>query len=101
MNIEGILIGLIVFLIIGAFHPIVIKGEYYFSKSIWPIFLVIGVIFLIVSVFTKGKMLSSILGVVGFSCLWSIIELFEQEERVKKGWFPKNPHKISKKGGKH
>jgi len=27
------------------------------------------------------------------SCLWSILELFEQEERVKKGWFPKNPKK--------
>ncbi|CAG7839107.1 membrane protein [Clostridium novyi B str. ATCC 27606] len=101
MNIQGILIGLIAFLIIGIFHPIVIKGEYYFGKRIWPIFLVTGIAFLIVSVFTKNQMGSAVLGVIGFSCLWSIIELFEQEERVKKGWFPKNHKKINTKLGKH
>jgi hypothetical protein len=30
-------------------------------------------------------------GVFGFSSLWSIHEIIEQEERVKKGWFPANP----------
>jgi hypothetical protein len=30
-------------------------------------------------------------GILGFSLLWSIYELFKQKERVKKGWFPKNP----------
>ena len=35
--------------------------------------------------------LSPVLGVVGCSCLWSILEIFEQKERVEKGWFPKNP----------
>ena len=30
------------------------------------------------------------LGILAFSCFWSIRELFEQEQRVKKGWFPKN-----------
>ena len=29
MNYVGILIGLATFLIIGLFHPLVIKGEYY------------------------------------------------------------------------
>ena len=37
------------------------------------------------------RSVSSILAGVGMSCLWSILELFEQEERVKKGWFPANP----------
>ena len=31
MNYVGILIGLATFLIIGLFHPLVIKGEYYFG----------------------------------------------------------------------
>ncbi|KEI05596.1 DUF4491 family protein [Clostridium botulinum] len=101
MNIQGVLIGLIAFLIIGVFHPIVIKGEYYFGKGIWPIFLVIGIIFLVVSIFIKSQIISSVLGVIGFSCLWSIIELFEQEERVKKGWFPKNPKRIDNEKGKY
>ena len=39
----------------------------------------------------SDDMLSPILGVVGCSCLWSILEIFEQKERVKKGWFPMNP----------
>ena len=29
--------------------------------------------------------------ILGFTCLWSIKELFEQEKRVQKGWFAKNP----------
>ncbi|ABK60411.1 MULTISPECIES: DUF4491 family protein [Clostridium] len=101
MNIQGVLIGLSAFLIIGAFHPIVIKGEYYFGKGIWPIFLVVGIVFLTASIVTKNQMGSAILGVIGFSCLWSIIEIFEQETRVKKGWFPKNPKRLNKKTGRH
>lgn len=89
MNFNGIIIGFITFLIIGIFHPIVIKGEYYFSKKIWSIFLIIGIILLGASLFIKHEILSPILGVTGFTCLWSIKELFEQEERVKKGWYPK------------
>ena len=52
-NLTGIVIGIATFLIIGIFHPMVTKGEYYFGVKIW----------------------------------W----LFEQRERVAKGWFPKNP----------
>jgi hypothetical protein len=31
--------------------------------------------------------------VVGFSCFWSIHEIIEQRERVRKGWFPRNPRR--------
>ena len=31
------------------------------------------------------------LAVAGFSSFWAIVELFEQENRVLKGWFPENP----------
>ena len=89
MNFDGIIIGLISFLIIGLFHPIVIKGEYYFSKKIWPIFLVVGIVFLIISLYSENSILTASLGVTGFSCLWSIKEIFEQEERAKKGWYTK------------
>jgi hypothetical protein len=36
-------------------------------------------------------MISTLLGVFAFSSFWSIHELFEQRERVRKGWFPQNP----------
>ena len=91
MNFFGIIVGLSTFIIIGVFHPIVIKGEYYFSKKIWPIFLVVGIVFLVISLYTESSILTASLGVTGFSCLWSIKEIFEQEERVKKGWYPKRP----------
>ena len=37
-----------------------------------------------------------LVAVFGITCIWSIKELFEQEERVKKGWFPENPKKKQK-----
>lgn len=93
MNLEGVIIGLFCFIIIGIFHPIVIKCEYYFSKKIWPIFLAAGFILILISIFVKNPILSAIVGVAGFSSLWSIYEIIEQQERVKKGWFPKNPNR--------
>jgi hypothetical protein len=40
MRIEGLMIGVIAFGVIGVFHPIVIKAEYYFTEKIWPLFLI-------------------------------------------------------------
>ena len=91
MHFTGILIGLISFLSIGVFHPIVIKAEYHFSKSCWPVFLAAGIVLMILSAMTENVVLSSALAVIGMSSWWSILELFEQEKRVQKGWFPANP----------
>ncbi len=88
---QGILIGFCSFLLIGLFHPIVIKAEYYFTKRIYPAFIIAGILCLIAAFFTKYDFLSALLGVTGFSCFWSVKELFEQEKRVERGWFPKNP----------
>nr|WP_279232885.1 DUF4491 family protein [Mobilisporobacter senegalensis] len=41
--------------------------------------------------------ISSILAIFGCTCIWSIIELKEQRERVNRGWFPKNPKRIETK----
>ncbi|SHN88150.1 DUF4491 family protein [Desulfitobacterium chlororespirans] len=93
MSFQGAIIGAMAFIIIGVFHPIVIKGEYYFGKRIWPLFLVAGIALIGASLFIANYMLSAIISVIGFSCLWSIHEIFEQEKRVKKGWFPGNPNR--------
>lgn len=90
MNIEGILCGAATFIIIGVFHPVVIKAEYYFTERCWPVFLLCGLLFLVISLFLTGSP-AVIAGVLGFTCLWSIIELKEQTKRVEKGWFPANP----------
>ncbi len=91
LNFEGTLTGLGAFLIIGLLHPVVIKGEYRFGKKIWPLFLAAGAVCLALSVLMPPGVLSSLLGVGCFSLLWSIKELFEQEQRVIKGWYPGNP----------
>ena len=45
---------------------------------------------------TPSVLLSTVLGVLGASSLRSIKELYEQENRVKKGWFPANPRRKDK-----
>lgn len=91
MNWYGVIIGGAAFLCIGVFHPIVIKAEYYFTAKIWPLFLIAGLVFCGVSVFAGNTVAAAILAVIGFSCLWSIHEIKQQEKRVEKGWFPANP----------
>lgn len=99
MNLNGIIIGLCSFLIIGLFHPIVIKVEYYWGKKAWPLFLIGACICLSLSLFSEidsfyiPSILSYVFAIAGFTMLWSIKELKEQEERVQKGWFPNNPNK--------
>lgn len=91
----GLAIGVATFLIIGFFHPIVIKTEYYFGTRPWWIFLIVGIGSVVGSILIANVFWSSLLGVFGFSSFWSIKELFEQRERVIKGWFPKNPKRTS------
>lgn len=91
MNYMGIIIGVSTFLIIGLFHPIVIKSEYYFGKRCWWVFLLAGLAAAAGSLFVADIVVSTLMGVTAFSCFWSILELYEQEKRVDKGWFPRNP----------
>ena len=88
---KGLFIALSTFLIIGTFHPIVIKTEYYFGTRPWRVILVLGVASICGALFVADVFWSALLGVLGASLLWSIGELFEQKQRVKKGWFPMNP----------
>lgn len=88
MTFTGALIGLVTFLVIGVFHPIVIKTEFYFGTRPWWVFLLVGIACIVAALFISNVFGSAIVGVVGFSSLWSILELFEQRERVNKGWFP-------------
>lgn len=89
MHFTGLIIGVATFLIIGLFHPLVIKGEYYFGVRIWWIFALMGVVTIAASLMTENILISTLLAVWGASSLWSIGELFEQRRRVERGWFPK------------
>lgn len=91
MNFTGIIVGLATFIIIGIFHPIVIKAEYYLGARCWWIFLLASILFGALSLLVNHLIFSTILGVTAFSCFWSILELKQQRERVRKGWFPEGP----------
>ena len=92
-NFSGIIIGVATFLIIGLFHPLVIKAEYYIGVKSWWLFLLLGVLSAMASLLVANLILSILLGVVAFSSFWSIGEVFQQKKRVEKGWFPANPKK--------
>lgn len=87
----GPLIGVSTFIVIGLFHPIVIKAEYYFGTRPWWLFLLTGIGCIVGALFVGNTYVSALISVIGFSSFWSILEIFEQRKRVKKGWFPKGP----------
>lgn len=91
INWTGIIIGLSTFLIIGIFHPLVIKGYYYFGLRCRVAFFIAGLISLTLCAIVSGTIASVLLGVTAFSCFWSIKEVNEQKLRVERGWFPGNP----------
>ena len=65
------------------------KSRILLLKKIWPVFLIAGLGFLVGAIFTCG-LISILFAITGTSSLWAIKELFEQEKRVNKGWFPEN-----------
>ena len=89
LNFTGIIIGVATFFVIGIFHPLVIKGEYYFGVKIWWVFMLMGIIAMSASAVVVDVLWSTLLAVWGASSFWSIGELFHQRKRVEKGWFPK------------
>lgn len=93
LHFTGVLIAVCTFLIIGLFHPLVIKTEYYTGTRLWWVFLVLGLAVVGVAFMVENVFWSSVLGVLGASLLWSIGELFSQKKRVEKGWFPMNPRR--------
>ena len=92
-HLTGLAIGICTFLIIGMYHPIVSKSEYYWGTKCWWMFLLAGIVGLVGALWVDSLFISALLGVFSFSSFWGIKEVFEQEERVRKGWFPKNPHR--------
>jgi hypothetical protein len=89
MSLDGIIIGFASLMVIGLFHPLVIRGEYHFGIKIWPLFLVLGIGLCVASVFIKNTVAGGVCGITGFCSFWSIHELFLQRKRVERGWFPR------------
>ena len=61
-HLAGLFIGICTFLIIGLFHPVVVKAEYYWGTKCWWIFLILGIGGVIASLSIDNVILSSLLG---------------------------------------
>lgn len=91
MNFFGLILGACVLALVALFHIPVVKFEYHLGVKFWPVFLASGVVCIVLSLLIDNDFASGILGVAGVFLFWSIRELIEQNERVEKGWYPKNP----------
>ena len=60
-HLGGIVIGICTFLIIGLFHPIVVKAEYYWGTRCWWIFLILGIAGIIGSILINDILISSLI----------------------------------------
>ncbi len=101
MNFIGVFHGVVVFLLIGIFHPIVIKAEYYLGRKSIGLFIGLGTITIGLALMIQNITGSTLLATFAFCCFWSIKEVMEQEERVQEGRYPRNPnreYKIENKG---
>ena len=55
----GLFIGVCTFLIIGLFHPVVVKAEYYWGTRCWWVFLLLGLGGMAVSLLTDNVLLAA------------------------------------------
>ena len=89
MNGQGIIIAVVSFLCIGLFHPLVIWFEYHFTQSIWPVFLIAGLLCLIAALFIQG-LFSVLLGAAGCCLHMEHPGTEGAGPQGGAGWFPKN-----------
>jgi hypothetical protein len=94
MNFFGLTFGIATLLIIGLGFVWVIRGERYFGYLWWPYVIGIGVLLILISLFSSSIWISALLGALGASLIWGATELKEQAVRAEIGWYPFNQQKI-------
>ncbi len=89
MNLDGLIAGIATWVIIWATRYACIAGEYHIGQRFRYVFLTLGIAGVLASLLMPNLLLSAIMAIFGFANLWGIHEVVEQEDRVKKGWYPK------------
>ena len=95
MNFYGMVMGSTMILAVGLGHLLVVKWEYYWGSKTWPGLFVIGFSIVVISCLVNNILLSGSIGIFGATLLWGVFELFKQKKRVERGWFPRNPRRIT------
>ena len=89
LNLYGLIAGVATWVIIWLTRYACIKGEYHFRRAFRYVFLAFGILGVLSALFVNDLLGSAILAIFGFANLWGIHEVIEQEDRVKKGWYPR------------
>ena len=90
LNYNGFIIGTGTLISIWLTRWACIRGEYHFTKKFWIVFFIVGIASLAIGFLLIDHVaFSAVVCIFGFSNLWAIGEVIEQEKRVDKGWFPK------------
>jgi hypothetical protein len=94
LNHVGLIAAASTFLGIWFGHVAVRKIES-ISPTLWlptTLFALIGIGFEWFSLLTSNLLLSTASGILGFTFLWDALEFTRQQNRIKKGHAPANPH---------
>ena len=83
LNFMSVLLAVCTFLIIGLFHPLVIKTEYYFGTRPWWLWLIGGLASIVGALFISDNFLSTLLAVLGATLLWGREGLVSHESEAE------------------
>jgi hypothetical protein len=89
----GPVLGVVTLGTIAAGHVIVRKVNYLWGTRTAPAFFVVGAAALAASLLLSSDLLSAIAGIFGITTTWDGVELYRQEERVRRGRAPRNPNR--------
>jgi hypothetical protein len=89
-NYYGIIISVVTFSAIGLGHVFVRKVNYFFGVKPAPVVFLAGFGLLYLSLFA-GNLDSAVLGIFGMTVIWDGIELYRQENRIRRGYAQENP----------
>ena len=87
----GPVLAVLTFGTIALGHVAVRKLNYRYGTKPAPVFLLLGLGFLALSLLVTSNLASAALGIVGMTTLWDAVEFVRQEERIRRGHAPANP----------
>jgi len=89
MYFDGIIIGLIAFIMIGLFHPLVIYGEYHFGVKICTLFFCFGIISCIILIIIENKIISATIAIIDFIVFGVYMNCSNRKKELKMAGFQK------------
>lgn len=75
MYFQGIFISIVCFSAVVLCQPLLIRAEFYFASRIWPVFFALGIILLLIALFTCYLWLSALFCSAALTFLYGALKL--------------------------